>query len=191
MKLRNVAGFTLVELMIVVAIIGILASIAIPNYAKYQAKARQSEVKIQLSALYTAEQGYVVESSTYTMCLRQIGFAPTAANNYYSTGFPESSTGTACGPAGDADCKLYFSGGVAAAAACPAADYQFPATAKVAAGAGTTFAAANVSTVTGTQSMTQNRFEAAGKGNVINIDARFDEWTVNQDKQIRNTVPGI
>ena len=42
---RNRQGFSLTELMIVVAIIGILAVIAIPNFLKYQARAKQSEAK--------------------------------------------------------------------------------------------------------------------------------------------------
>lgn len=44
-NISNSEGFTLVELMIVVAIIGVLAAVAIPNYQKFQAKARQSEAK--------------------------------------------------------------------------------------------------------------------------------------------------
>ena len=51
-KLRNL--LIVVGLLIVVAIIGILAAVAIPNYQKFQARARQSEAKIALSAAYTA-----------------------------------------------------------------------------------------------------------------------------------------
>ena len=49
-------GFTLIELMIVVAIIGILAAIAILNFSKFQARAKQSEAKANLKAIYTAKQ---------------------------------------------------------------------------------------------------------------------------------------
>ena len=44
----NDTGMSLVELMIVVAIIGILSSVAIPNFKKYQAKSKTSEAKLQL-----------------------------------------------------------------------------------------------------------------------------------------------
>ena len=62
---RNKKGFTLIELMIVVAIIGILAAIAIPNFLKFQAKSKQSEAKTNLKAIYTAQTGYYGEFSTY------------------------------------------------------------------------------------------------------------------------------
>jgi len=58
-------GFTLIELMIVVAIIGILASIAIPNFLKFQCKAKQSEGKVSLKAIYVVELAYNGEYSTY------------------------------------------------------------------------------------------------------------------------------
>ena len=58
-------GFTLIELMIVVAIIGILAAIAIPNFLRFQLKAKSSEGKTNLAAIRTAEESYYSEFGVY------------------------------------------------------------------------------------------------------------------------------
>jgi len=73
-KLHDHKGFTLIELMIVVAIIGILAAIAIPNFLKYQAKSKQSEAKTNLKGIFTSETAYFGEANMYSQDFLTIGF---------------------------------------------------------------------------------------------------------------------
>ena len=56
--MKNAKGFTLIELMIVVAIVGILAAIAVPNYFNYLAKSQQAEAKTNLGAIYIGMTSY-------------------------------------------------------------------------------------------------------------------------------------
>lgn len=58
-------GFTLIELMIVVAIIGILAAIAIPNFMRFQLKSKSSEGKVNIAAIRTAQESYLAEFGSY------------------------------------------------------------------------------------------------------------------------------
>jgi len=83
MMKRLKKGFTLIELMIVVAIIGILAAIAIPNFIRFQARSKQSEVKANLKSLFTAERSYYQEKDAYSECLKKIGFNPERGNRYH------------------------------------------------------------------------------------------------------------
>jgi type IV pilus assembly protein PilE len=62
---RKMTGFTLIELMIVVAIIGILASIGYPNYKGYVVKANRAEAKVALEGLSGAMERYYSESNSY------------------------------------------------------------------------------------------------------------------------------
>lgn len=87
-RLKDQSGFTLVELMIVVAIIGVLSAVAVPNFKKYQAKAKTSEAKVQLAAAYTALQAFYGDFGAYSTCLAYMGFDPGNEWNsrYYGIG---------------------------------------------------------------------------------------------------------
>lgn len=82
MRKLNVKGFSLVELMVVVAIIGILSAIAIPNFQRFQRKARQSEARTLLGGLYTAMETFKAEWEDYTPEFINIGFAPSGSLRY-------------------------------------------------------------------------------------------------------------
>src|SRR2546425_2155534 len=90
-------GFTLIELMIVVAIIGILAAIAIPNFIKFQARSKQSEAKANLKAIFTAQKAFYQEKDRFSTLTGEVGFEPERNNRYAyflaATGTIEPRTG--------------------------------------------------------------------------------------------------
>jgi type IV pilus assembly protein PilA len=67
-KKEGQKGFTLIELMIVIAIIGILAAIAIPQFVSYRQKGYNTKAKGELKSLYTACQAYFADNPTVNSC---------------------------------------------------------------------------------------------------------------------------
>ncbi|MDP1827449.1 MAG: hypothetical protein Q8L48_29535 [Archangium sp.] len=66
----------------VVAVIGILAAIAIPNFIRFQARSKQSECRTNLKAFAVASAGYFDAHRRYTPVLSELGFAPERGNRY-------------------------------------------------------------------------------------------------------------
>jgi len=78
-SVRKKSGFSLVELLLVVGIIGILAAIAIPQFAAYRAKAFCAAVKADLANYAIAAEAYFTDYDAYTSAVSQpgISFNPT------------------------------------------------------------------------------------------------------------------
>ncbi len=87
MKKKN-KGFTLIELMVVVAIIGILAAVAVPRFLNFMANARRSEARSILSALYNAEAA-TLEGLAYGQA--QAAATSTGYTDAFNAGFQPSS----------------------------------------------------------------------------------------------------
>ena len=85
-------GFSLMEVMIVVVIIGILAALAYPNLGKYLKRARQTEAKTNLSAIYTAQKIYFTLHQSYAEDINELDLSLVQGDPYTFT--MEASTST-------------------------------------------------------------------------------------------------
>lgn len=84
---KKMRGVTLMELMIVVVVVGILATIAYPNYRDFAARAKRNEAKAALLQIATNQERFYLNNNTYTMDMTQLGFAAagpiiTESNSY-------------------------------------------------------------------------------------------------------------
>ncbi len=190
----NRKGFSLVELMVVVAIIGILATIAVPNFQRFQARAKQSNARVELSGIYTAQKAFHVEYSTYHSNLPAVGFVPdgvddlsgqiktTVRNRYYASRAGTWSSGGASpvvlntlGFTTEPGYQGYFA---ASTDSCSQAVSGFPAHGR-SVGDGSTAATTFVAVAAGCPA---NRGQSA---------IQMDVWSIDQDKILTNVYSGI
>ena len=72
--MKSQKGFSLIELMVVVVIIGILATVGVPQYQKFQMKAKRSEAKSLLGGMYTAQKSFFAEWTRYYADFDAVGY---------------------------------------------------------------------------------------------------------------------
>jgi type IV pilus assembly protein PilA len=182
----NESGFTLVELMIVVAIIGLLASVAIPNFKQYQAKAKTSEAKLQLAAIYTAQTAFAGDFDTYASCLLTMGYnpAPLVTTRYFAVGF------TATTDAANAIAVVNGASAVAPTPCTAGVTFFFAGGKQVGGVAATAVASLVAGSVVGATGAT---FIASAGGP---IDTAFtgvavqSKWLINENKALTNPIRG-
>lgn len=75
------------EVLVLTLLLTLAGLIAKPNYDRYVAKARQSEARVSLAAIYSSEANYFASHGSYTYCLFEAGFTPVARDRFYLTGF--------------------------------------------------------------------------------------------------------
>ncbi|AWB68535.1 prepilin-type cleavage/methylation domain-containing protein [Saccharobesus litoralis] len=74
-------GFSLIELMVSVAIVGILAAVAVPAYTEYLAQGYRTEAMRELVTVANLQEQYLIENRTYTTDMKELGYS---ADPYYS-----------------------------------------------------------------------------------------------------------
>jgi type IV pilus assembly protein PilA len=185
MKKSIQGGFSLVELMVVVAIIGVLATIAIPRVNKFIAKSRQSEAQINLSSIYTFNKNFYLEYQGYTSAFSAMGYSPEGSLRY-NTGFSSP-------PVGPANYTTLtgrtYQGAVSTLDDCPSNGSN--ARCRTLNGANNAPPPAPLPTATvpapfSTFTASSQACLVVSTASTCSSATTYDTWTINQDKNLRN-----
>lgn len=156
-------GFTLIEVMVVVVIVGILAATGIPNFLRYRAHAMQAEARSNLAVIFVAEMSFFTEQKEFGN-FTDIGFAITGGgtNRYtYRTGL---GIGAGLGPNGGNLCGQ-------PSGSCDTIQTWIPAVESVV-----------FTGIVGIATTSTSGFTATAAAN-LDSDATHDGWYVNDAKE--------
>lgn len=188
-SIRNNKGFSLVELMVVVAIIGILAAIAVPNFQRFSAKSKQSEAKANLSMLYASEASFYGEWQAYNSDLLQVGFRPQGTLHFRLTSSSANfDTTAAMGAAYSGPSHVAANLATSVAAICSGVAAGQSGCQEV---VGTASIAGCAAPAGGSiAAMTATTYKASASGTLL-PGGTVDSWSMTQFKVIQNDQSGL